>query len=235
MNKKTIYWTSGIIAILIIILLIIWAAFGKDSRTRSDDTVPEGPAAEEALGSYMEEQDILMNKMMEDMEDVQPAGNAALDFLNGMIPHHEAAVSMSESYLKYGGEDAELKKLAEYIVRIQKEEIAQMQSYIEDLKKDGTEDPEQEQAYLDAYGTMLSAHHSAHSSHETSANVETAFAEGMIMHHQMAVDMAQAIVGNTDNEKVTALAENIIEAQQNEITQMQEILKRLSDDTHSHH
>ena len=57
----------------------------------------------------------------------------------------------------------------------------------------------------------------------------------MIMHHQMAVEMAQAVLGNTDSEKVTALAENIIEAQQNEITQMQEIMKRLSEGTHSHH
>ena len=55
------------------------------------------------------------------------------------------------------------------------------------------------------------------------------------MHHQMAVEMAQAVLGNTDSEKVTALAENIIEAQQNEITQMQEIMKRLSEGTHSHH
>lgn len=235
MNKKTIYWTSGIIAVLIIILLIVWAAFGRDSSTRSDDDIPQGPAAEQALGSYLEEQDILMDKMMEDMENVQPSGNAALDFLNGMIPHHEAAVSMSESYLKYGGEDEELKKLAKYIVRIQKEEIAQMQSYIDELETDWAEDPEQEQAYLEAYETMLSSHHSAHSSHGTSANVEAAFAEGMIMHHQMAVEMAQAVLGNTDSEKVTALAENIIEAQQNEITQMQEIMKRLSEGTHSHH
>lgn len=235
MNKKTIYWTSGIIAVLIIILLIVWAAFGRDSSTRSDDDIPQGPAAEQALGSYLEEQDILMDKMMEDMENVQPSGNAALDFLNGMIPHHEAAVSMSESYLKYGGEDEELKKLAKYIVRIQKEEIAQMQSYIDELETDWAEDPEQEQAYPEAYETMLSSHHSAHSSHGTSANVEAAFAEGMIMHHQMAVEMAQAVLGNTDSEKVTELAENIIEAQQNEITQMQEIMKRLSEGTHSHH
>ena len=235
MNKKTIYWTSGIIAILIIILLIVWAAFGRDSSTRSDDVIPQGPAAEQALGSYMEEQDMLMDDMMEEMENVQPSGSAALDFLNGMIPHHEAAVSMSESYLKYGGEDKELKKLAKYIVRIQKEEIAQMQSYIDELKKDATEDPEQEQAYLQAYEAMLSSHHAAHSSHSAPANVEAAFAEGMIMHHQMAVDMAQAVVGNTDSGKVTALAENIIEAQQNEITQMQESVKRLSEGTRSHH
>ena len=75
---------------------------------------------------------------------------------------------------------------------------------------------------------MMSSHHSSHASHGTPANVEAAFAEGMIMHHQMAVEMAQAILGNTDEEQVTILAQSIIEAQQTEIAQMQDILKRVS-------
>lgn len=44
----------------------------------------------------------------------------------------------------------------------------------------------------------------------------------------MAVEMAQAILGNTDEEQVTILAQSIIEAQQTEIAQMQDILKRVS-------
>ena len=111
MNKKTIYWTCGIAA-LIIILLIIWASLGGNAKTRNDTPSSE-KAGSDNLRNYLKEQDALMGKMMEDMTNVESTGNAALDFLNGMIPHHQAAVEMCESYMKYGGRDEELRKLAE--------------------------------------------------------------------------------------------------------------------------
>ena len=97
---------------------------------------------------------------------------------------------------------------------------------IDDIKKQGTQNAGQEQTYLNAYEKMLSAHHMDHTSHKSPKNVDDAFAQGMIMHHQMAVDMARAILGNTDEEQVAALAQNIIESQNAEIGQMQAILKR---------
>ena len=43
-----------------------------------------------------------------------------LDFLRGMIPHHEAAIKMSESYLNYQGKSDELKTIAQDIITAQK-------------------------------------------------------------------------------------------------------------------
>lgn len=217
MNKKTIYWTGGIAA-AVLIVLIFWALFGRNTDA--------GSSAQKNLSSYINDENELMDQMMQDMENIAPAGNAALDFLTGMIPHHQAAVSMSESYLKYGGSDDELRQLAESIIQVQKQEIQQMQTMIDDIKKQGTQNAGQEQTYLNAYEKMLSAHHMDHASHKSPKNVDDAFAQGMIMHHQMAVDMARAILGNTDEEQVAALAQNIIESQNAEIGQMQAILKR---------
>lgn len=217
MNKKTIYWTGGIAA-AVLIVLIFWALFGRNTDAGSSD--------QKNLSSYINDENELMDQMMQDMENIAPAGNAALDFLTGMIPHHQAAVSMSESYLKYGGSDDELRQLAESIIQVQKQEIQQMQTMIDDIKKQGTQNAGQEQTYLNAYEKMLSAHHMDHASHKSSKNVDDAFAQGMIMHHQMAVDMARAILGNTDEEQAAALAQNIIESQNAEIGQMQAILKR---------
>ena len=217
MNKKTIYWTGGIAA-AVLIVLIFWALFGRNTDAGSSD--------QKNLSSYINDENELMNQMMQDMENIAPAGNAALDFLTGMIPHHQAAVSMSESYLKYGGSDDELRQLAESIIQVQKQEIQQMQTMIDDIKKQGTQNAGQEQTYLNAYEKMLSAHHMDHSSHKTPKNVDDACAQVMSIHHQMAVDMARAILGNTDEEQAAALAQNIIESQNAEIGQMQAILKR---------
>jgi uncharacterized protein (DUF305 family) len=46
------------------------------------------------------------------------------------------------------------------------------------------------------------------------------FMELMIVHHQSAVEMANAIIERSDNEVVTRLAEAIIRTQQGEIDRM---------------
>lgn len=60
-------------------------------------------ASGDDLSRYLTEQDSIMMNMMEDMVIREKSGNASLDFLRGMIPHHEAAIKMSESYLNYQG------------------------------------------------------------------------------------------------------------------------------------
>ena len=68
-------------------------------------------ASGDDLSRYLTEQDSIMMNMMEDMVIREKSGNASLDFLRGMIPHHEAAIKMSESYLNYQGKSDELKPL----------------------------------------------------------------------------------------------------------------------------
>lgn len=270
MNKKGFYWTMGIIAALLVVLLI-WLFFAGRNKTApmpntdtnttqvttnssgadhansnansntnsnaADQT--DGNAADHSgmihdntnnhgdknLASYLDEQDDVMEDMMEDMEEIDKTGYAAIDFLNGMLPHHEAAISMSQSYLKYGGANEELKKLANDIIDVQKQEIDQMQTLAKELKAAGRQDPDQENAYLEEYKKMFSSHQMNHS---TANNVEAAFAEGMIMHHQMAVDMAESILKYTDEEQVISLAQNIITAQKEEIKQMENLLKEVN-------
>jgi uncharacterized protein (DUF305 family) len=50
---------------------------------------------------------------------------------------------------------------------------------------------------------------------------EMRFLEGMIDHHQMALDMANDCLGKAETEQVQTLCQNIIEAQTSEITTMQ--------------
>ena len=74
-----------------------------------------------------------MTKMHENMS-MQMTGDADVDSVKGMIPHHEGAVDMAKIELQYG-KDPELHKLAEGIVKAQESEIAFMKSWLEKHEK----------------------------------------------------------------------------------------------------
>jgi uncharacterized protein (DUF305 family) len=67
-------------------------------------------------------------KMMQDMH-IAFSGNSDVDFVRGMIPHHQGAIAMAKVQLQHG-KDATLKKLAAKIIADQEKEIAQMQDWL---------------------------------------------------------------------------------------------------------
>ncbi|CAD6024345.1 DUF305 domain-containing protein [Escherichia coli] len=71
---------------------------------------------------------------MQSMHDGMMKGIMAADadeaFVRGMIAHHQGAVDMAKIQLKYG-KDAEMRQLAEDIIKAQEQEIKQMQSWLE--------------------------------------------------------------------------------------------------------
>ena len=187
------------------------------------------------VDSYLKAQDKIMDQMLKDMELKEKTGSSSLAFLTGMIPHHESAIEMSEEYLKYAPEDAHFRKLAEDIITAQTSENEQMKNMMEDIKSGYQTDGTKEEAYLKEYDEMMEGHHSGHGSSDTQ-DLDTAFAEGMVMHHQIAVDMAETIIKYSDNDSVTDYANSVIELQEQEISQMQDFLdgKNGSGNTHWH-
>ena len=67
-------------------------------------------------------------KMHKDMT-ITFTGNADVDFVKGMLPHHQGAVDMAKIVIQYG-KDPEVRKLAEAIIKAQNEEIAWMTSWL---------------------------------------------------------------------------------------------------------
>lgn len=70
-----------------------------------------------------------MEKMHKDMM-VTPTGDADVDFVRGMIPHHQGAIDMAKILLQHT-QDPELRALGEGIITAQEKEIAFMQEWLQ--------------------------------------------------------------------------------------------------------
>jgi uncharacterized protein (DUF305 family) len=82
-----------------------------------------------AEAPFLAENDAAMKKMMQDMAAAKPTGDVDRDFVAMMVPHHQAAVDMAQSMLRYGRNE-ELKRLAQGIIATQQQEIATMRSAV---------------------------------------------------------------------------------------------------------
>lgn len=67
-------------------------------------------------------------KMHRDMA-IRFSGDADVDFVRGMIPHHQGAIDMAEIALRFG-KDEWVRKLAQEVIAAQTKEIAEMREWL---------------------------------------------------------------------------------------------------------
>lgn len=138
-----------------------------------------------------------------------------LMFAEMMIPHHQQALVMSEFALTRST-NPEVLALAKEISAAQEPEIEQMKSW-------GATGEMHAGHQMDG---MLSDDELAALEAASGVEFDRLFLEGMIKHHQGAIDMAQMVL-SSENAEARTLGENIVATQQAEIERMQELLKTL--------
>ena len=142
-------------------------------------------------------------------------------FAEMMIPHHQQAVDMSDLALKKST-NPKILDLAQRIKSAQSSEIIQMQSWL------GGEEANSMMTDHSGHsmGGMLTKEEFSKLESSSGVTFDTLFLEGMIVHHEDAIDMAQ-MIKDTTTQEVNTFGLNVVEVQSAEIREMKEILESL--------
>lgn len=181
--------------------------------------------------------------------DAQAHNDADVTFAQGMIPHHQQAVEMSDMLLAKEGIDPRVVSLAEKIKAAQAPEIETMRGWLNDWgvapmppMSSGT--PGQDMpndgdmpgmSGMPGHGNMPGMSGAGMMSQADMTALQNAqgteasrlFLTQMIKHHEGAISMAQNEIDNGENAAAIDMARNIASSQQEEIASMQQLLQSL--------
>jgi uncharacterized protein (DUF305 family) len=144
---------------------------------------------------------------------------ADVTFAQMMIPHHQQAVEMSETLLAKDGIDERVRDLATRIQDAQQPEIDQLKEMLSEWGQE-----ESDMGGMNHGGGMMSDADMTALEDATEDDATRLFLEQMTVHHEGAIEMAQAEAADGENAEAKDLAEAIVAAQTDEIAVMQELL-----------
>jgi uncharacterized protein (DUF305 family) len=181
-----------------------------DSTSQAPDSMP--------MGGDMPMGDHMMNM------DLGPKdAEFDLRFIDGMMVHHQGAVTMAEAALQ-NSQRPEIKQLAQGIIAAQQKEIEQMQEWRQAWYPDASTEPIMYHAQMGhsmpMSGEMQASMRMDGDLGAADDKFDLRFLDGMIPHHEGALVMAEQVLKNSDRPELKQLANDILTSQQTEIEQM---------------
>ena len=121
MNAKTLFFGAALA------LAFTLPAFAQEADHSAHQAMTmSGPKGDQSAPSkaFVE-----ANAKMHAGMDIEFTGNADVDFVRGMIAHHQGAIDMAKIELQYG-KDEKLRALAQEIIAAQEKEIALLKEWL---------------------------------------------------------------------------------------------------------
>ncbi len=196
--------------VVALVLVATVAACGSDAPTATDAPTASTAVAADAPGSTSGSAEL----------------NAAeIEFAQGMIAHHEQAIEMAEIALDPNiGASAEVIDLATRIKGGQDPEVDLMTGWLDAAGEPVVMDLSEGHDMSSMEGMMTAEQMDAMAA-MTGNGFDQMWLEMMIVHHEGAIAQSQTVKASGSNAQVLALADQIITAQQAELTEMDQLLQ----------
>ncbi len=188
-----------------LVLTVALAACGSDDSSSAETAAAPAAATAGQSGSLM-------------------LNDADIEFAQGMIAHHEQAIEMAEIALDPNrGASAEVLDLATRIKAGQDPEVELMTGWLTaagaPMMMDSSDGHD-----MSSMEGMMSVEQMDSMSAMNGADFDRTWIEMMIEHHRGAISQSETVKTEGSNPDVLALADQIITAQQAEITEMEALL-----------
>lgn len=175
--------------------------------------------------SYISEYYCILERMISGMTGSELTDSISGNFIVHMIPHHKAAIEMSENILKYTT-NVTLQNLALGIVREQTqsiEDMSRIQCGCNDMCNSKCDVCLYQRGADQIIGTMFEQMKTAYSDN----NINCSFIREMIPHHMGAVRMSENVLQYDICPQLVPILRAIIRSQKKEIAEMRNLMRCL--------
>lgn len=155
--------------------------------------------------------------MMKKMQAMKLSGDADIDFAKMMKQHHTSGIEMAEVEIK-NGKNAGIKNVAKENIESSKNDIKIFTSFLKKNK------PQIESDFGEEAMRMMEDM----SVSMDEKNVDVHFADMMIAHHKLAMEMAEAYLETGEEDEIKKTAANIIKMQTQEVKKLRALKKQHS-------
>ncbi|MCH5264447.1 MAG: DUF305 domain-containing protein [Lachnospiraceae bacterium] len=175
---------------------------------------------------YLDAFHCILDNMIQGMTEAELSDSISHNFIVQMIPHHQAAIEMSENLLKYTT-NIPLQEIALQIVKEQTASIENMKE-IESCCSDMENGAEEVCQYQERMGQIMETMFTAMRNAPAVNDINCNFIWEMIPHHKGAVEMSELTLRYPICPELIPVLQAIITSQKRGIMQMQRLMQRMS-------
>ena len=174
---------------------------------------------------YLDTYERILQDMIRQMREVTLTDSISHNFIVRMLPHHQAAIEMSQNLLQYTT-SLPLQDIALHIISEQTQSIAHMRDILRTCSALGNSRQDLH-SYEQILSSILQAMFSNMQHARFSNDINCDFMWEMIPHHQGAVAMARTALQYPICPELKSVLQAIILSQQQGVMQMQQLQRRM--------